>query len=86
MNIKKYLTTAYKAGYQENDPVKMYLADICTVTVNIAGLPAISTTCGYDNNNMPIGMSLVGKAFDEATIIAAADIFEKDFCKKEAAI
>ena len=79
-------TTAYKAGYQENDPVKMYLADICTVTVNIAGLPAISTTCGYDSNNMPIGMSLVGKAFDEALIISAADAFEKDFCKKEAVI
>ncbi len=79
-------TTAYKAGYQENDPVKMYLADICTVTVNIAGLPAISTTCGYDSNNMPIGMSLVGKAFDEALIISAADAFEKDFYKKEAVI
>ncbi len=79
-------TTAYKAGYQENDPVKMYLADICTVTVNIAGLPAISTTCGYDSNNMPIGMSLIGKAFDEATIISAADAFEKDFAKKEAVI
>ena len=79
-------TTAYKAGYQENDPVKMYLADICTVTVNIAGLPAISTTCGYDSNNMPIGMSLIGKAFDEALIISAADAFEKDFCKKEAVI
>ena len=79
-------TPAYKAGYQENDPVKMYLADICTVTVNIAGLPAISTTCGYDSNNMPIGMSLVGKAFDEALIISAADAFEKDFYKKEAVI
>ena len=42
-------TTAYKIGEQENDPVKMYLADIYTVTVNIAGLPAISTTCGYDS-------------------------------------
>ncbi|MDY3929551.1 MAG: Asp-tRNA(Asn)/Glu-tRNA(Gln) amidotransferase subunit GatA [Clostridia bacterium] len=79
-------TTAYKAGYQENDPVKMYMADICTVTVNIAGLPAINTTCGYDSNNMPVGMSLVGKAFDEATIISVADMFEKDFEKKEAAI
>ena len=43
----------------------MYLADIYTVTVNIAGLPAISTTCGYDSKGLPIGMSLIGKAFDE---------------------
>ena len=79
-------TAAYKIGAQENDPVKMYLADICTVTVNIAGLPAISTTCGYDENNMPIGMSLTGRAFDEKTIIAVCDRFEKDFERKECAL
>ena len=76
-------TTAYKIGEQENDPVKMYLADIYTVTVNIAGLPAISTTCGYDSTGLPIGMSLIGKAFDEKTIIAVCDRFEKDFERKE---
>ena len=75
-------TTAYKIGEQENDPVKMYLADIYTVTVNIAGLPAISTTCGYDSKGLPIGMSLIGKAFDEKTIIAVCDRFEKDFERK----
>ncbi len=79
-------TTAYKIGEQENDPVKMYLADIYTVTVNIAGLPAISTTCGYDKNDMPIGMSLIGRAFDEKTIIAVCDRFEHDFTRKEAEI
>lgn len=79
-------TTAYKIGQQENDPVKMYLADICTVTVNIAGLPAVSTTCGYDSANMPIGMSIVGRAFDEKTIIAVCDRFEKDFSGKEAVL
>lgn len=78
-------TTAYKIGGQENDPVKMYLADICTVTVNIAGLPAISTTCGYGKDGMPIGMSLTGKAFDEKTIIAVCDRFEKEFERKECA-
>ena len=77
-------TTAYRIGEKESNPVKMYLADICTVTVNIAGLPGISTTCGYDTDGMPIGMSLVGKAFDEKTIIAVCDRFEKDFDKKEA--
>ena len=64
----------------------MYTADICTVTVNIAGLPAISTTCGYGENGMPIGMSFIGKAFDEKTIIAVCDRFEKDFDRKEAVL
>ncbi len=75
-------TTAYKIGAQEHDPVKMYLADICTVTVNIAGLPAVSTTCGYDRDGMPIGMSIVGKMFDEKTIIAVADMYEYGFERK----
>lgn len=79
-------TTAYKIGEQENDPVKMYLADIYTVTVNIAGLPAISAPCGYDKNGMPIGMSLIGKAFCEKTIIALCDRFQRDFNRKEAVI
>ncbi len=61
------------------DPVSMYQADICTVTVNIAGLPAISTTCGYDKNGMPIGMSLIGKKFAEQDIIKAASAFEQGF-------
>ncbi len=71
-------TVAYKP---ENlaDPVKMYQADICTVTVNIAGLPALSTPCGYDKNGMPIGMSLIGNKFDEQTIIQVADAFEQGF-------
>lgn len=74
-------TPSVAFGINENisDPVKMYQADICTVTVNIASLPAISTTCGYDAKGMPIGMSLIGKQFDEATIIQTADAFEKDF-------
>ena len=74
-------TTAYKIGAIENDPVKMYLADICTVTVNIAGLPAINTTCGYDSDGMPIGMSIVGKAFDDAKVIGVANAFEKEFTR-----
>ncbi|MBP5604441.1 MAG: Asp-tRNA(Asn)/Glu-tRNA(Gln) amidotransferase subunit GatA, partial [Ruminiclostridium sp.] len=72
-------TVAYKIGVQDNDPVKMYTADICTVTVNIAGLPAINTTCGYNAGGMPIGMSIVGRRFDEATIIQTADAFERIF-------
>ena len=57
----------------------MYQADICTVTVNIASLPAISTPCGYDAVGMPIGMSIVGKKFDEQSIIQVADAYEKQF-------
>ena len=59
----------------------MYQADICTVTVNIASLPAISTTCGYDAKGMPIGMSVIGKKWDEATIIQTADAYEKNFTR-----
>lgn len=72
-------TVAYNIGEQETDPVKMYLADICTVTVNIASLPAISVPCGYNADGMPIGMSLVGRKWDEATLIQTADAFEKTF-------
>lgn len=72
-------SVAYKIGAQDSDPVKMYTADICTVTVNIAGLPAINTTCGYNAGGMPIGMSMIGKRFDEATLIQAADAFEQLF-------
>ena len=72
-------TAAYKIGAQDNDPVKMYLADICTVTVNIAGLPAVNTTCGYTGEGMPIGMSLIGKRFGEQTILQCADAFEQGF-------
>lgn len=72
-------TTAYKIDSSVSDPVKMYQADFCTVTVNIASLPAISTTCGYDSKGLPIGMSIVGNKFDEATIIQVAHAFEQQF-------
>lgn len=72
-------TPAYKIGVQDNDPVKMYQADICTVTVNIAKLPGISTTCGYTEEGLPIGMSIIGKRFDETTILQCADAFEQGF-------
>lgn len=74
---------AYRPDEQVSDPVKMYQADFCTVTVNIAELPAISTPCGYNPNGMPIGMSIIGKRFDEQTIIQLADAFEKTFVKTQ---
>ena len=75
-------TTAYKIGERENDPVKMYSADICTVTANIAGIPAVSTNCGFSKEGLPIGMSILGHAFDEATILAVADRYEREVAGK----
>lgn len=71
-------TVAYSPE-KTSDPVEMYQADICTVTVNIAGLPAASTPCGYDSKGMPIGFSIVGKRFDEQTVIQVTDAYEQGF-------
>lgn len=70
-------TTALKLGESLSDPIKMYLGDVYTVPVNLAGLPGISLPCGTDRDGMPIGMQMVGKAFDEKTIIRAAYAFEQ---------
>lgn len=72
-------TVAYGVNENISDPAKMYQADICTVTVNIASLPAVSTTCGYDEKGMPIGMSVIGRKFAEADILRVADAFEQQF-------
>lgn len=69
-------TTALKLGESLSDPIKMYLGDIYTVSVNLAGLPGISVPCGFDKNNMPVGMQLLGQTFDEKSIIRAAYAFE----------
>ena len=79
-------TVAYGVNENISDPAKMYQADICTVTENIASLPGISTTCRYDSKGMPIGMSIIGKKWDEATIIQAADAFEKNFTRQNASL
>ncbi len=71
-------TVAYKCGENIDDPVKMYLADICTVTANIAGIPAISVPCGTDESGMPIGFSLSAKRFDDAKLVQFADIYEHE--------
>ncbi len=70
-------TVAYEIGSKSNNPLEMYLADLCTVTVNIAGLPGISIPCGVDKAGMPIGMQLIGKHFDEETILRAAFTYEQ---------
>ena len=71
-------SVAYKCNENVDDPVKMYLADICTVTANIAGIPAISVPCGTDSKGMPIGFSLSAKRFDDAKLVQFADVFEKE--------
>ena len=70
-------TTAFEIGSKSNNPLEMYLADICTVSVNIAGLPGISIPCGVDSKGMPIGMQLIGNRFKETTILNAAYTFEQ---------
>ena len=70
-------TTAFKLGEKSNNPLEMYLSDICTVSVNIAGLPGISIPCGVDSKGLPIGMQLIGNKFAEETIIKAAHAYER---------
>ena len=70
-------TVAFEIGTRSNNPLEMYLADICTVSVNIAGLPAISIPCGTDSKGMPIGMQLIGNKFAEETILNAAYTYEQ---------
>jgi aspartyl-tRNA(Asn)/glutamyl-tRNA(Gln) amidotransferase subunit A len=68
--------TAFKIGEKTGDPLKMYLEDICTVSINIAGLPAFSVPCGKDKNGLPIGMQLIGKRYNDALLMKAAYSFE----------
>ena len=69
--------TAFNIGEKSNNPLEMYLADICTVSINIAGVPAISIPCGVDSEGMPVGMQLIGNKFEEEKILNAAYTFEQ---------
>lgn len=70
-------TTALKMGESLSDPLKMYLGDIYTVMINLAGLPAASVPCGFDREGMPVGLQLIGRPFDEAGILQAARQYEQ---------
>jgi len=70
-------SSAFKIGDKSDDPVSMYLNDIFTVPVNLSGLPAISVPAGYDKNKLPLGLQLIGKAFDEQTILNLSLAIEK---------
>jgi len=71
-------TTAFKVGAKSENPMEMYLADICTVSINVAGLPAISIPCGVDSEGLPIGLQIIGNKFAEETILKAAYAYEQE--------
>lgn len=71
-------TVAFDIGTRSNNPLEMYLADICTVSINIGGVPAISVPCGVDKQGMPIGFQLIGKHFDEETLLRTAYTYEQE--------
>ncbi len=71
-------TVAFEIGTRSNNPLEMYLADICTVSINIGGVPAISIPCGVDSNGMPIGCQLIGNHFEEEKILKAAFTYEQE--------
>ncbi len=77
-------STAFKIGEQIDDPLKMYMNDLCTTPVNLAGLPAMSIPCGF-SEGLPIGLQIIGKAFDEGSILQAAYAFEQntDYHKRQ---
>ena len=70
-------TTAYKIGENIDDPVKMYMGDVYTVPVNLAGLPAASLPCGFDKTGLPVGFQLIGDAFSEKKLIKAAAVYQR---------
>jgi aspartyl-tRNA(Asn)/glutamyl-tRNA(Gln) amidotransferase subunit A len=76
-------TTAFKIGEKTEDPLTMYLSDIFTIPVNLAGLPAMSVPCGFDNTGLPIGLQIIGKPLDEAGIIKAAYVLETELKLKK---
>ncbi len=70
-------TTAFKIGANTADPLQMYLADVLTISANLAGICGISINCGEDDLNLPIGLQILGKAFDESTILRTADAYQR---------
>jgi aspartyl-tRNA(Asn)/glutamyl-tRNA(Gln) amidotransferase subunit A len=72
-------TAAFRLGEKSNDPLAMYLADIYTVTADLAGIPGISIPCGETKEKLPIGLQILGKHFDEATILRVAHAFEQTY-------
>lgn len=70
-------TPAFQLGEKSEDPLQMYLSDVFTISVNLAGLPAISLPCGFSKAGMPIGLQLIGRAFEEETVLRVAHAYEQ---------
>lgn len=81
-------TTAFKVGEKTSDPLQMYLADIYTIGVNLAGVPALSIPCGFDNANLPIGLQIIASPFQEDKLLRIAEMFERqtDFHSRQPAL
>ncbi|MBI3782511.1 MAG: Asp-tRNA(Asn)/Glu-tRNA(Gln) amidotransferase subunit GatA [Deltaproteobacteria bacterium] len=70
-------TTAFRVGEKTSDPLQMYLSDIFTISINLAGLPGISLPCGFDAMGLPIGLQIIGRPFEEARVLQAAHAYEQ---------
>ncbi|MFI5397333.1 MAG: Asp-tRNA(Asn)/Glu-tRNA(Gln) amidotransferase subunit GatA [Candidatus Binatia bacterium] len=70
-------TTAFRIGEKTSDPLQMYLSDIFTISINLAGLPGLSLPCGFDRNGLPIGLQIVGRPFEEEKVFQAAHAYEQ---------
>jgi aspartyl-tRNA(Asn)/glutamyl-tRNA(Gln) amidotransferase subunit A len=70
-------TTAFKIGENSDDPLKMYLEDVFTIPASLAGIPGLSVPCGFDGAGLPIGLQLLGKAFDEATVLRVGHAYQQ---------
>ena len=71
-------TPAFKFGEKSEDPISMYLSDIYTISTNLAGLPGISVPCGFSKEGLPIGMQLIGKAFEEEKLLSVAHAYDRE--------
>jgi aspartyl-tRNA(Asn)/glutamyl-tRNA(Gln) amidotransferase subunit A len=70
-------TTAFRLGEKVDDPLQMYLTDIFTIAVNLAGLPGVSLPCGFDSSGLPIGLQIVGQPFAEERVLQVAEAYER---------
>ena len=70
-------TTAFRLGEKTADPLTMYLSDIFTISVNLAGLPALALPCGFDRTGLPIGLQVIGRPFEEATVLRVGHAYEQ---------
>src|SRR5687768_13420668 len=67
----------FRLGEKTDDPLQMYLADVFTVSANLVGVPAISVPCGFAGENLPVGLQLTGRFFDESTLLRVADAYQR---------